>query len=181
MGSGIGIGGMEQTGVLSGVPVRVLVLGSKVFIFFGISIGNSCFCLARWFLLPFLRCIQKSNFSGSKSCWPWCSMNARISFLDLNFFPLDLLQEFNQYKNRLLYSFLYTMKWPTFFYSSNETLQRRCLSDYRNLKLFPYTYCINKTSHFPADVPVLRCVKCFCHPTGNLLSATMIDLRGPAT
>lgn len=38
---------------------------------------------------------------------------------------------------------------------------------------------MNITSHFPADVPVLLCVKCFSQPEGNLLSGTIIERRGP--
>jgi len=41
------------------------------------------------------------------------------------------------------------------------------------------SYCMNKTSHFPADVPAFLCVKCFSQPAGNLLSATIMDRRGP--
>lgn len=38
---------------------------------------------------------------------------------------------------------------------------------------------MNKTSHFPADVPAFLCVKCFSQPEGNLLSGTIIERRGP--
>lgn len=40
---------------------------------------------------------------------------------------------------------------------------------------------MNKTSHFPADVPAFLCVKCFSQPGGNLLSGTIIERRGPET